>query len=273
MRASLSACLQPGLQTWLQPGKRQMDIHASSTPCCVTPTSAAAKAALTLSRRRGASECRRNHGQCREGGSEAGAADRTACHCTGLHSSGRQVHTSGHCAIQAHQCGDRFGVCARPTRGKRMGSCTSRWQAEIASTCHWKLTTTEYVVLAVSPDRGQLVVAGEGWTGEQLWEKQAPAGLVGQMLRLKDVQPAKGARVGGVTVALAAVWVIEGLFTVTLGALQRRGREEEEMCEGCNTIARPLASAFWRRNMVLQPGASSSMWRPLGTCVVQAVRG
>lgn len=166
-----------------------------------------------------------------------------------------------------------LGCGARPTQGKRMGSRTSRWQAETANTCHWKLTITEYVVFAVSPDRGQLVVAGEGWTGEQLWEKQAPAGLVGQMVRLNDVQPERGVRVGGVTVALAAVWVIEGLFTATLGALQRGGREVEETCEGCNTIPRPLASVFWRRNMVLQLGASSSMWRPLGTCVVRAVPG
>lgn len=83
-------------------------------------------------------------------------------------------------------------------------------------------------MLAVSPDKGQLVVAGEGWTGEQLWEKQAPTGLVGQMLRLNDVHPPEGAMVGGVTVALAVVWAIEALLTVTLGALWTRGRREGE---------------------------------------------
>ena len=78
-------------------------------------------------------------------------------------------------------------------------------------------------MLEFKAERGQVVVVGDALTGEQLWLKQVPTGLVGQTVSVKDDQPPEGASVGGVTVVLAEVWVMVALATAMLGALQGGG--------------------------------------------------
>ena len=69
-------------------------------------------------------------------------------------------------------------------------------------------------------------------TGVQLRVKQLPAGLVGQMFRLYDAQPERGASVGGVTTAFADVCMMDGPSMAMLGSLQARAGERGECSSG-----------------------------------------